>query len=91
MENFIVSSFILVNVSSSRLGVDICKSLLSSSSFVGSSERSVAIVLVKVFVLSWVFQVGIVVLMVSNSSCMAMRALKRLNCSSVFCVLLVAS
>ena len=71
--------------------MDICRSLLSSSSFVGSSERSVAIVLVKVLVLSCVLQVGTVVLMVSSSSCRAMRALKRLNCSSVFCVLFVAS
>ena len=78
-------------MSSSRLGVDICSSLLSSSSFVGSSERSVALVLVKVLVRSCGFQVGTVVLMVSSSSCRAMRALKSLNCSSVFCVLLVAS
>ena len=69
----------------------ICRLFCRSSSFVGSSERSVAMVLLRVSVLSCVFQFGTVVLMVSSSSWRAILVLKRLYCSSVFCVLFVAS
>ena len=88
---FMVSSFIFVSVSSRRLGVEICRLFCRSSSLVGSSDRSVAMVLLSVSVLSCVFQLGTVVLIVSSSSWRAIRVLKRLNCSSDFCVLFVAS
>merc|ERR1712055_124690 len=80
---FMVSSFILVSVSFRRLGVEICRLFCRSSSFVGSSERSVAMVLFRVSVLSCVFQLGTVVLIVSSSSWRAILVLKRLYCSSV--------
>ena len=88
---FMVSSFIFVRVSSRRFGVEICRLFCRSSSFVGSSERSVAMVLLRVSVLSCVFQLGTTVLMASSSSWRAILVLKRLYCSSVFCVLFVAS
>ena len=82
--NLIVSSFMLVRMSSSRAGGDICKLFSSSSSLVGSSDRSVPIVLLRVVVLSFVFQLGIDVLMACNSSWRDSLTLNKLNCSSVF-------
>ena len=81
---FIVSSFIFDSVSSRRLGVEICRLFCRSSSLVGSGDRSVAMVLFSVSVLSCVFQLGTEVLIVSSSSWRAIRVLKRLNCSSIF-------
>ena len=78
----IVSFFMLFKVSSSSVGLFMSRSLVNSSSMVGSFESSVPIVCFSVLCLSSVFQSGIIVRMELYSSSIFILDLKRASDSS---------